>query len=134
MALQGFGVGVLWVPITMVTFATLEGERLAEGSAVYHMVRNIGSSMHISLSTALAVRMTQASYAELSPNVSRYNEALALPWVRGGLDLGDPQSLAALETRDRAPGGDDRLPRLVLVLLATALVVLPLVLLVRWKR
>ena len=48
MALQGLGVGLLWVPITMVAFSRLEGERLAEGTAVYHMLRNIGGSVHIS--------------------------------------------------------------------------------------
>src|SRR5918992_794253 len=97
MALQGLGVGILWVPITMVAFSEIGGERLAEGTAVYHMLRNIGSSVHISLSTVLAVHMTQANHAELSPNVSPYNEALSLPWVRGPLDLADPQSLAMIE-------------------------------------
>ena len=41
--------------------------------------------------------MTQMSHGELSPNVSRYNESLSLPWVRGPLDLGDQQSLAAIQ-------------------------------------
>src|SRR6185295_3111697 len=40
MALQGFGVGVLWVPITLVTFSTIPSGFLAEASAVFHMVRN----------------------------------------------------------------------------------------------
>jgi DHA2 family multidrug resistance protein len=134
MALQGLGVGLLWVPITMVAFSTLEGERLAEGTAVYHMLRNIGSSVHISLSTVLVVHMTQASHGELSPNVSRYNEALSLPWVRGPLDLGDAQGLAAIEAEIARQASMIGYLDSFWAFSATALVVLPLILLVRWKR
>jgi MFS transporter, DHA2 family, multidrug resistance protein len=134
MALQGLGVGLLWVPITMVAFSALEGEHLAEGTAVYHMLRNIGSSVHISLSTVLVVHMTQVSHSELSPNVSRYNEALALPWVRGTLDLGDAQSLAAMESEIARQASMIGYLDSFWAFSATALVVLPLILLVRWKR
>jgi DHA2 family multidrug resistance protein len=127
MALQGLGVGVLWVPITMVTFATIRPEHLAEGTAVYHMLRNIGSSVHISLSTVLVVRMTQASHAELTQHVSPYNEALALPWVAGSYDLNAIQ--AEIARQASMIGYLDSFWAFAL----TGLVVLPLVLLVRWK-
>ncbi len=134
MALQGLGVGLLWVPITMVAFSRLEGERLAEGTAVYHMLRNIGSSVHISLSTVLVVHMTQMSHGELSPNISRYNESLSLPWVRGPLDLDDPQSLAAIQAEVARQASMIGYLDSFWAFSATALVVLPLILLVRWKR
>ena len=134
MALQGLGVGILWVPITMVAFSKIGGEHLAEGTAVYHMLRNIGSSVHISLSTVLAVHVTQASHGELTPNVSPYNEALALPWVRGPLDLADPQSLAVVEAEIARQASMIGYLDSFWAYSATALVVLPLILLVRWKR
>jgi DHA2 family multidrug resistance protein len=127
MALQGLGVGVLWVPITMVTFATIRPEHLAEGTAVYHMLRNIGSSVHISLSTVLVVRMTQQNHAELTPHVSPYNDAMSLPWVRGDLDLSTLQ--AEIARQASMIGYLDSFWMFSL----TALVVLPLVLLVRWQ-
>jgi DHA2 family multidrug resistance protein len=133
MAVQGLGVGLLWVPITMVAFSAIEGERLAEGTAVYHMLRNIGSSVHISLSTVLVVHMTQASHVELSPNVSRYNEALSLPWVSGAFDLADPSSLAALETEIARQASMLGYLGSFWAFSATALLVLPLIVLVRWK-
>ena len=55
LAVQGVGVGLLWVPITLVTFATLEHRWLAEGMSVFHLVRNIASSTHVSLSVAIVV-------------------------------------------------------------------------------
>jgi DHA2 family multidrug resistance protein len=134
MALQGFGVGVLWVPITMVTFSTLKPAAVAEGSAVYHMVRNVGSSIHISLSITLAVRMTRTNYAEIAPAVSPYNEALSMPWVAGGWSASTPEGLAALGREVARQAAMIGYIDAFVFFIATALVVLPLVLLVRWKR
>ena len=41
---QGIAIGVIWVPLTLVTFSTIGAANLAEGTAVYHLLRNIGSS------------------------------------------------------------------------------------------
>jgi DHA2 family multidrug resistance protein len=134
MALQGFGVGILWVPITVVTFATLQPAFFAEGTAIYHMLRNIGSSIHISLSTVLVVRLTQAHHAEMVPHVSPYNEALGLPWVTGAWDLRDPPMLAALESEIGRQASMLGYLDGFWFFSATALAVLPLILFVRWKR
>jgi DHA2 family multidrug resistance protein len=130
MAVQGFGVGVMWVPITMVTFATLKGEHLADGTAVYNMLRNIGSSMHISLSTVLVVRMTQANHAELTQHVSPYSEAWAFPFARGEFSLSETGPIQAEILRQASMIG---YLDAFWFFSATALAVLPLVLLVRWK-
>ena len=133
MALQGFGVGVLWVPITMVTFATLDSARVPGGSAVFHMVRNFGSSVHISLSITLAVRMARTGYADLAEHVTPYNETLKMPWVTGAWNLTEPKGFAALSAemvrQAQLIGFLDSL----VFFIATSLVVLPLVLLVRLK-
>jgi DHA2 family multidrug resistance protein len=134
MALQGFGVGVLWVPITMVSFSTLKPAAVADASAVYHMVRNAGSSIHISLSITLAVRMGRANYAEIAPAVSPYNEALANPSLAGGWSAADPQGLAALAREVARQAAMIGYLDAFVFFVVTALVVLPLVLLVRWKR
>jgi DHA2 family multidrug resistance protein len=97
------------------------------------MLRNIGSSVHISLSSVLVVRMTQASHAGLTPQVSPYNESLALPWVRGTFDLADPQSLAALQTEIARQASMIGYLDSFWAFSLTALAVLPLVLLVRWR-
>jgi DHA2 family multidrug resistance protein len=134
MALQGFGVGILWVPITMVTFASINPSATAEGAAIYHMVRNLGSSIHISLATALAVRMARMNYAELAPAVSPYNEALRMPWITGGWNVGDPAGLAAVAREVARQAAMLGYIDAFVFYVATALVVLPLVALVRWKR
>lgn len=134
MALQGFGVGLQWVSITVVTFSTLKPEFVGEGSAIFHMVRNIGSSIHISISITLALRMARTSYTELSARISPYNEVLAFPWVTGGWNVNDARGLAALGkeiTRQSAMVG---YIDAFWFFIATSLAVMPLLLLVRWKR
>jgi len=134
MALQGFGVGILWVPITVVTFATLGPGFVAEGTAIYHMLRNIGSSIHIALSTALVVRLTSTNYAELATRLSPYNETLGLPWVRGAWSLDDPRSAAALAREIERQAAMIGYLDAFWFFALTAAAVLPLLVFLRWKR
>jgi len=133
MALQGFGVGVLWVPITLVTFATLDPARVPGGSAAFHMVRNFGSSVHISLSISLAVHMARAGYADLAEQISPYNETLKMPWVTRAWNLADQKGLAALSAEMARQAQLIGYLDAFVFFIATSLVVLPLVFLVRLK-
>jgi DHA2 family multidrug resistance protein len=131
MFLQGFGVGILWVPITMVTFSTLSSSHTSEGTAIYHLVRNMGSSIHIAVSIALVLRMTRTSYAQMAPVVSPFNELLTMPWVVGDFDIDSTRGLAAISgelSRQAAMLGYISSFHFFSM---TALVVLPLVLLIK---
>ena len=134
MALQGLGVGVLWVPITMVSFSTLPSGFLAEASAVFHMVRNIGSSIHISLSIALAVHMTRTSYAELAERVTPYSQSLLMPSASGAWNLEDARGLAAFSREIARQAAMIGYLDAFVFFIATSLVVLPLVLFIRVRR
>ena len=94
--LQGVAIGVIWVPLTLVTFSTVGAVNLAEGTAVYHLLRNIGSSFFISICVAEIVRATGVNYGRMVELVNPYNKALALPWVTGGWDFETVQGLARL--------------------------------------
>jgi DHA2 family multidrug resistance protein len=93
---QGVAIGVVWVPLTLVTFSTTSPADLAEGSAIYHLLRNIGSSFFISICVAEIVRSTGANYSRLVELVNPYNKTLALPWATGGWDVTTVQGLARL--------------------------------------
>ncbi|HEX2891057.1 DHA2 family efflux MFS transporter permease subunit [Vineibacter terrae] len=94
--LQGIAVGVIWVPLTLATFATIDARYLAEGTAVYHLLRNIGSSFFISLCVAEIVRATGTNYGRMVEMVSPFNEALSLPWVMGGWTMDSTAGLARI--------------------------------------
>jgi len=74
--IQGLGLGLVFVPLSAATFATLSPEMRAEGTAIYSLVRNIGSSIGIALVQTLLVRNTQAMHASLVEKVNITNPAL----------------------------------------------------------
>jgi DHA2 family multidrug resistance protein len=63
---QGLGVGLLFVPLSTLAFATIPPHLRPEGSSVYTLVRNLGSSVGISIMNALVVANTQTMHASLA--------------------------------------------------------------------
>ena len=95
-AIQGLSSGIIVVALTLVTFTDVPRERMPEATAVYHLLRNIGASLFISICVAEVMRSTGVNYAVLSELISPYNRTLALPWAVGPLDASQPASLARL--------------------------------------
>ena len=93
---QGFGFGLAFTPLSVLTFATLPVRQMTEGMAIYHLVRNFGSSIFISLSILLLVRSSAANYAGLSEVVTHFNKTLALPEAVGLWNTATPRGLMAL--------------------------------------
>lgn len=73
---QGLAVGFIWVPLTVSTFAMIETRNMAETSTMFHLLRNIGSSIFISLSVMTVVRTSASNFSRLTEFVSPFNEAL----------------------------------------------------------
>lgn len=94
--LQGFGVGMMWSPIFLVTFATLDPRHVPEAASVFHLLRNIGSSVHIALTATLVARSGRASYSELVQALNPFNEALTFGSVMGRWSMASESGLAAL--------------------------------------
>jgi DHA2 family multidrug resistance protein len=95
-ALQGLGVGLMWIPLSVVTFATLAKALVPDGTAIFHLLRNIGSSIFISITVALVIRQTAVNRAELSASVTPFREAFAQPGIDVALDLGEPTSMGRI--------------------------------------
>jgi len=73
---QGFGLGFIFVPLSTITFATLSPEFRTQGTALFSLVRNLGSSIGISLVIFLLGRNTQIMHAELAEHITPFNDAL----------------------------------------------------------
>lgn len=67
---QGFGLGLVFVPLSTVAFATIEARFRGDATALFSLVRNIGSSIGISIVTLLLTRNIQINHAELTQNIS----------------------------------------------------------------
>src|SRR6202790_2632179 len=73
--IQGAGLGFLFVPLTTVTFATLAPEQRADGTGLYNLSRNVGSSVGISVVSYLLTRNGQINHATISSHVTAVNRA-----------------------------------------------------------
>ena len=79
--IQGIGLGFLFVPLSVVTLSTLSAERRTEGTALYTLTRNIGSSVGISVVSSLLTTNTQVNHANLAQYVTPVNRAFENPMV-----------------------------------------------------
>jgi DHA2 family multidrug resistance protein len=84
---QGVGLGLLFVPITTVAFLTLPGRLRNGGTSILTLVRNIGSSVGISMVIANLTDKTTEMHARLTEQVTPFNDALQMPDVHAILDM-----------------------------------------------
>jgi DHA2 family multidrug resistance protein len=73
---QGLGTGLVYVPLAAVTFATLAPQYRNEGTALFSLVRNLGSSIGISGVETLLTRNTQLMHSRIAEHVTPYADPL----------------------------------------------------------
>ena len=95
-AIQGFGTGIIYVPMTIIAFSALSSRDFAEGSAMFHLLRNMGSAIFISVSVTLVVTSGNASYAGLTEFASTFSELLRNPGLVGAWSIENPGGLLGL--------------------------------------
>ena len=74
--IQGVGMGLVFVPMQMVAFATLSPQRRTDGTGLSNLMRNIGSAFGVSLTTTVLSNSIQTIHAQLSASASTFNRAL----------------------------------------------------------
>ena len=74
---QGFSFGFIMVPLQALALATIKTERLANATAAYNVVRNIGGSTGVALATTLLARRAQEHQATLIGHLHPWNPAMA---------------------------------------------------------
>ncbi|MGE5504827.1 MAG: DHA2 family efflux MFS transporter permease subunit [Actinomycetota bacterium] len=94
---QGLGLGFVMVPLSTVTFATLDPVLRTQGTALFSLMRNIGSSIGISVVIFLLSRNSQVMHSELAAQATPFNPAMAAAGVARLWSLGTLQGAAALD-------------------------------------
>lgn len=94
--LQGLAIGMIWVPLTTVAFSNVAQEDMAEATAVYHLLRNLGSSFFISICVAEIVRSTSVNYGQIVEALTPFSKVLSMPSVIGQWNLESLGGLARL--------------------------------------
>jgi DHA2 family multidrug resistance protein len=91
---QGLGTGMVFVPLSTMAFATLDARYRAEGTAMFTLIRNLGSSIGISSLQVLAIRNSAIVHARLTEGLRPDNPVMAnLP---APYSLSEPGGIAAL--------------------------------------
>jgi DHA2 family multidrug resistance protein len=94
---QGVGLGLVFVPLSTVAFATLPAHLRTDGTAILTLVRNLGSSIGISVMISNLTSTTTAMHSRLGESVTPFNDALKMPNVAGVIDLTTETGLALLD-------------------------------------
>jgi DHA2 family multidrug resistance protein len=92
---QGLGIGMLFVPLSTLAFATLPAHLRPEGSGVYTLVRNLGASVGISIMNALVVSNTQTMHASLAAKVIP-SDTMVRTYLPSMFDPSTPAGITAL--------------------------------------
>ena len=95
--IQGVGLGLLFVPITSVAFLTLPGQMRNGAAAITTLVRNIGSSIGISMVIANLTSKTTYMHERLGAQVTPFNDALQFPDIANALNLATDTGKAMLD-------------------------------------
>jgi len=75
--LQGVGMGFVFVPMNLTAFATLPGQFRTDGTAMTNLMRNIGSAIGVSVTTAVMGGSVQIAHALLAGHASPFNRAFS---------------------------------------------------------
>ncbi len=131
--LQGAGLGLMFVPLNTISLATIPAALRTQGTAMWTLIRNLGSSIGVSVVIANLTNKTIMMHAHLAESVTPFNQAMADP-LAAMLDPSTDTGRALLEnliTQQAtiiAYANDFKLMMIVTIL------AFPLILLIRTKR
>jgi DHA2 family multidrug resistance protein len=94
---QGLGIGFVFPPLTAVTFASLAARHRNEGTALFSLVRNIGSSLGISIVVSALSRNTRIEHAALAASTQASELPMRLALESGAWRIDVPEGLAAID-------------------------------------
>ena len=92
---QGLGMGLVFVPLSTVAFSTIAARFRGDATSLFTLVRNIGSSIGISVVSVVLTRNIQINHAEMSVAINPYNAALYA--VSPAATAGNPLMLKELD-------------------------------------
>ena len=92
--IQGFGFGLVFVPLSTVAFLTLPNQLRTDGTSMLTLMRNVASSVGISIVIAQLTEGSRRVYAVLSEHINPFNHAMQMPDVTGIINMNTDQGRA----------------------------------------
>lgn len=133
-ALQGFGLGFIFIPLSTIAYATLEPRYRAEAASVFSLTRNMGSSIGISLVMSVLSNRMATNHAYLTENITPFTLGFSWLQVPEGIATNAAGAIAMMEMEISRQAATiayiDDFKLMMWIILASA----PLVLLLRNPR
>jgi DHA2 family multidrug resistance protein len=129
--IQGLGLGFIFVPLSTITFSTLAPRFRNEGTALFSLTRNIGSSIGISVVITKLSQNVQANHAALADYINPFNLALRRAVEAGAYDLNSTAGLVAINAEVTRQAATLAYLQDFRLMMWVALAALPLILLLR---
>jgi DHA2 family multidrug resistance protein len=85
---QGFGFGLVFVPLSTVAFLTLPNHLRTDGTSMLTLLRNVASSIGISIVIAQLTEGGRRVYAVLNEHITPFNHAMQMPDVSRLINMG----------------------------------------------
>ncbi len=76
LVVQGFGMGLVFNPMTVVAFTTLAPSLRGDATSMQALARNVGAAIGISVTTFTLARSTQQLHEEIGAAITPFNRAL----------------------------------------------------------
>ncbi len=94
--LQGFGMSMIFMPLSTVAFMTLPDSARVEASGLFSLLRTIGSSIGISITMTIYSRYSQIAWNQLGGNIQPFNPAVQQYLEHLHLNIHQPQAAMLL--------------------------------------
>ena len=78
LVLQGFSIGLVFNPMSVMAYTTLSPQMRGEGTALQSLARNIGSAIGISVTSFTLTRGVQTTHAEIAAGITPFNRVLQM--------------------------------------------------------
>jgi len=78
--LQGLGMGMIFVPLSTVAYATLPRTATDQGSAIFNLARTVGIAVGISLAATVLTHMTQVNWIGSVATSTRIAQRWSTGW------------------------------------------------------
>ncbi|PZQ99335.1 MAG: EmrB/QacA family drug resistance transporter [Cereibacter sphaeroides] len=93
--IQGLGLGLVFVPLSTVAFATIDPIYRADATSLFSLMRNIGSSIGISIVSVMLTRNVQINHTELASAISPYDPMLQ--WISPAAAAGGKAAVSQMD-------------------------------------
>jgi DHA2 family multidrug resistance protein len=94
--IQGLGLGLVFVPLNVVSFATLPPAYRTDAASLFNLARNLGASIGIAMVIALLARNVQVSHADLSSTITAYSLSID-PSITGSMGAAGEAGMTMLD-------------------------------------